>query len=499
MFEIGSSNVFQFPPVGPQPNKLSSEEVGEEQAKCLADLLKCQYPHPIAAAMFPQPSMASAVLFSGLALCLLISFPPLTRRLRARVDALMSGSTGNAILIVRGGLLLVGLAAVVYAVAKAIHELWPAVAGALTQSRSAKGQPMLLLEGMSVWPTIFLRAATLALCIGLIVYGYKVLTRNLEKIVQDMHLVETRKQVAAEQDHIFRKIPPWIRFSSRFWYRLSVEHESVQWAGERMPQDVFRFWRMYIYQGYWVARIYRVLVATLAMVLIWLNMWYVFGTPPVPARGSVSWGMYVVVTALLDAATLFLIAFVADTTLLTWRVVKAFRAERGIWPAKTLEEFSDRLGLPASFLDDWIDLVFVSKRTKCITTLIYFPFLILALLVLSRSRLFADYGPNIPDLITVSLGVLIVIGCALALRQSAEASRAKARRRLADQLILTRRAEDGGPRAAQLETLLKRVEELHEGAFSPLSQQPLVRAMLLPLGSLGGTALLEYLLLPGLS
>ncbi len=42
-------------------------------------------------------------------------------------------------------------------------------------------------------------------------------------------------------------------------------------------------------------------------------------------------------------------------------------------------------------------------------------------------------------------------------------------------------------------------EELRDGAFSPLSQQPLVRAMLLPLGSFGGTALLEYFLLPGLS
>ena len=40
-------------------------------------------------------------------------------------------------------------------------------------------------------------------------------------------------------------------------------------------------------------------------------------------------------------------------------------------------------------------------------------------------------------------------------------------------------------------------EELREGAFSPYSQQPVVRAMLLPLGSLGGTALLEYLLVPG--
>ena len=50
---------------------------------------------------------------------------------------------------------------------------------------------------------------------------------------------------------------------------------------------------------------------------------------------------------------------------------------------------------------------------------------------------------------------------------------------------------------SQLELLLRRIEELREGAFSPFSQQPVVRAMLLPLGSLGGTALLGYLLGPG--
>jgi hypothetical protein len=62
-----------------------------------------------------------------------------------------------------------------------------------------------------------------------------------------------------------------------------------------------------------------------------------------------------------------------------------------------------------------------------------------------------------------------------------------------------RQSQDGERLAVQLELLSRRVEELRDGAFTPFSQQPLVRAMLLPLGSFGGTALLEYLLLPGLS
>jgi hypothetical protein len=86
----------------------------------------------------------------------------------------------------------------------------------------------------------------------------------------------------------------------------------------------------------------------------------------------------------------------------------------------------------------------------------------------------------------------------VALRWSAEASRAKARRRINGRLTAARKLKDDGL-ADQLEMLLRRVDELRDGAFSPFSQQPVVRAMLLPLGSLGGTALLEYLLLPGLS
>jgi hypothetical protein len=269
--------------------------------------------------------------------------------------------------------------------------------------------------------------------------------------------------------------------------------------GGRLPDEVFRFWRMYIYQGYRRERLYRTFAGLLAIFLVYQFLVYTFGIPPIPARGERSLEAYKVVTEALVFATWFLIFSVADTTLLTWRLVKAFRTETGLWPEKTLQQFSDRLGLPADVVDDWIDLVFVSKRTKCITTFIYYPFLIIALLVVSRSRLFANYGVNVPDIITMAIGILIVSGCAVALRLSAEELRAKARRRLNDRIIEARKSTDGERLAGQLELMLRRVEELRDGAFSPFSQQPVVRAMLLPLGSFGGTALLEYLLLPGFS
>src|SRR5262249_8108688 len=97
------------------------------------------------------------------------------------------------------------------------------------------------------------------------------------------------------------------------------------------------------------------------------------------------------------------------------------------------------------------------------------------------------------------IALLIVSGCAIALRLSAEALRARALRRLNDRIMAVRQSQDGERLAGQLELLSRRIEELRDGAFTPFSQQPLVRTMLLPLGSFGGTALLEYLLLPRLS
>ena len=51
------------------------------------------------------------------------------------------------------------------------------------------------------------------------------------------------------------------------------------------------------------------------------------------------------------------------------------------------------------------------------------------------------------------------------------------------------------PLAEQYPGLIKQVRELRQGAFAPFFQQPLVQAILVPLGGAGGVQLLDYLLL----
>jgi hypothetical protein len=65
------------------------------------------------------------------------------------------------------------------------------------------------------------------------------------------------------------------------------------------------------------------------------------------------------------------------------------------------------------------------------------------------------------------------------MRRKALRLRDKAKSKLMAGIVHAKGLEDGGRTAGQLETLLSGVDGLHEGAFSPFSEQPVVRALLL--------------------
>jgi len=194
---------------------------------------------------------------------------------------------------------------------------------------------------------------------------------------------------------------------------------------------------------------------------------------------------------------------VFDATWLCLRFVRELCCSSTEWSSQTKAKFESRLGLDQQFIDKWTDLDFVAKRTRCIDTLIYYPFILIALLLMTRSTVFADYSPNPKFIVFHGICLTIVFGCAIALRWAAQSMRSAAKQKLMDGVICakgrrTKELDDGGRRAGQLESLVIHVDGLREGDFSPLAKQPLFRALLLPAGSFGWTTLLELGLFPGL-
>jgi hypothetical protein len=257
-------------------------------------------------------------------------------------------------------------------------------------------------------------------------------------------------------------------------------------------------WEAYIGQERLLPRIFRAAIYALIMFLFGKFVLVpMFGAPPIFARSSLASNAYWI-TGYIDAILMLLLMFlVFDATFFCLLFVNKLR-RRTQWPQATAGLYKGRLKLQTNLVHDWIDLEFVAKRTDCIGWLIYFPFVMIAVLIVSRSNIFANYAPSLTFLIWFGISLFIVFSCAVMLWWVARLTRDIAKQNLMEGIIRAKEAE-GNPRLAeQLETLLVRVRQLNEGAFSPLSQQPLVRAFLFPLSSAGWVALIQNGMLPGL-
>ena len=124
------------------------------------------------------------------------------------------------------------------------------------------------------------------------------------------------------------------------------------------------------------------------------------------------------------------------------------------------------------------------------------PFVVLALLVVARSRLFDNWALTPAIAVGVCFYVAALIGLTFLLKQAAEATRKRALESM--QADLRWLAGSGKPLSDLVEPfkrLIVSVETNQHGAFASFFDQPLLKAMLVPLGGAGGTQLFDYLLL----
>lgn len=240
-----------------------------------------------------------------------------------------------------------------------------------------------------------------------------------------------------------------------------------------------------------------------------LTAWAMFmwGFPSIPGRGALSKPVDIGVLLFSVPAFLFLTFFVVQATLLTKRFIGALSEHHTLWPEETRRYFGDIVGSPQSRVtaatdqlatehaksyDDWIDMRVIAERTALVGKLVYYPLFVLLLLLFARSTLFDkwDWPPGL--VLTFALSFTVVVACAVVLRLEAERARkialAKVRRRL---LLAIGGGDAYAPLASQLQFMLEHMSAMRDGAFASVSQQPVVRALLLFV-SASGLVFLEY-------
>lgn len=213
------------------------------------------------------------------------------------------------------------------------------------------------------------------------------------------------------------------------------------------------------------------------------------------------------------AIAIFLVTLVADATYHCYRFVEELSKTPSQWSSALLSQYADETGLigikahtrlkahaitakksvleEAKALNDWIDLDFIGKHTKTINILIWFPFGFIAVLMFSRSSIFADFPVNLPLLSAEFIGLAVLGLCAVALNFAAERARNDAIAQFTKAADMAR-GVGADARADAWNRLVQRAHDLTEGSFRFFLVQPAITAALLPFSSIGLPKLVEW-------
>jgi hypothetical protein len=196
-------------------------------------------------------------------------------------------------------------------------------------------------------------------------------------------------------------------------------------------------------------------------------------------------------------------AAVADSAILCTLFVVDVSRQRRQYPKDVREAFCKRLGLQADlkpYIDEYINCELIGGRTAAVAGYLYYPFIVLAVLAVAMTSLFDDWVFTLArvGLYAFYIGVLLLLW--LGLHAAATRARAVSLAEMDTQWIALQRDQAGDQKAAetmrrQFPLLMEHVRNLRVGAYGPLFGQPIFRALLLPLGSVSSTQLVQYLFL----
>jgi len=370
-------------------------------------------------------------------------------------------------------------------------------------------EPTAWLEGVSAWPSHLIHLLALFMLLWTLDWAWADTQEQLQRDSDWLRLPRPR-----EHPDMIELLRNWFSTASVLFWKPGVGYSC----------DFRQLWIEYGERGEATPRTVRTLfwyVLTLFVVgllFFGLNDGQI---PEVPARGRDHRSL---VRVTLYAAMLLLpllIVAVADATVLLMRFVRHLNVGRSFYPDDTIALFAKGLGseqkdlwaqrfyakpedrtkeggdfMMHTLLDDWIDVQVVARRSAPVAKLVIGPFVVLALLVVARSRLFDNWSLTPAIAVGVSFYVAVLIGLTFLLKQAAENTRKRALESM--QADLRWMAGSGKPLSDLVEPfkrLIAQVENEQHGAFAPFFDQPLLKAILVPLGGAGGTQLFDYLLL----
>ena len=342
------------------------------------------------------------------------------------------------------------------------------------ENYSGEGKPFAWFDGTSAWPSITILLFTALLSAHFIIKIQFDLTRNAGKLAKEFGL---RNRHPGK--------------TSYFGWEVAPSKPGTNGREEKI--DIATLWERYHCRGQFRRRLFRAAPMTFLYLMALAVVLPLVGDFPVTSlRGGFPFLFLMTPTIMLF---LFLTFFVIDAILLHEGFLLQLEKKETYWPDATFKKFEypiepQRPGNENDLADYW-DILLISKRTEAVGRLIYYPFIILSLLIIARFRCFYNWAWSPVLIVALSMHFSLALYAAWRLPKVARAYRDKVlerlKRRRRQALMFAQRIPEA------IDTMIEEVQSTHQGAFSYLWDQPAIRALLLPSSGIGLATLLQFL------
>jgi len=350
-------------------------------------------------------------------------------------------------------------------------------------------------SGTSIWPAVVIRLFAAVLAFVFIYFVLKSLKRNINEIKTDNDIV---CETAA--------------CSTTFMNKVLIETWGPKDCVVKHP-TIDRLVREYLDIGgkwSWFPRVTLMSAVYFTLTLLFLRS---FPSMPFnPFHGAVSGNVSFMVIILCVSLYVFLIFLVVDVTRLYARFVRLLSKSDVTWPYEITKKFCQQFGVTKDIAVQKLKIDLIVKRSRSVDYLIFLPFIILSLMIISRSDYFDRWHMPLQLAFVIILGACIALSSAVRLRRTAE----DARKLVLDNLDVAYKMqvfkesnlEALGKKlvnqpgnqdifceyrlAERIELLIQDIRNIKEGPFAPLSQHPIVSAIAMPFGGVGGLYLIDY-------
>jgi hypothetical protein len=458
-----------------------SDDIPPSARRRCPDLDSCSNIHPEPPSILPRPNPVAVLRLVSLALLGAGLLYLSSSRLQEGIHTLIQwwrhhATPGTRHLVIAG--IFTALLLTFLAIAAIVRD-------------GQAGEPVRLLLGVSMWPTEVLRYLAAVLSIMFLVAVRVTIDRVREAL---------RAEFGPEIPPV--KAAPWPGF--RRWLLGAIAFVGRRAGSSGASNDAWTLWKRYVDQSTLWSQSQRVVPAAI-LFYAFCGLLISFDRPHAPYRGNAAHTIDTVLL-LVFCVPLFiwLIFSVSDTIRLGGRYALLLGSDEStMWRDEIMTHAARRLGLMLAGDNDrgtierrvisrWLDIRTISTWTRIVSPLIYLPFIVLSILIIARSPLFDNWGAPPALLAVFGISALYAVACALVLRRIAERARSTAIGHLSDLLIQAKGRSDLAALSTQIEMISRDISSLHEGAFARFTEQPVIRAMLLPLGSSSGLALIHY-------